>query len=141
MSEDNKTLTTDLKILVQGTADCIKIADKNGHEYKLQPLDLEDLCEYEDRVGSSLLALNFSTMKLKDISYMIYLSLRKDGLSAQEVADRKFKFTETEMRRRFDFGLFTKTAVVVVDLLRISGLELKPVNPPVPNPVESGNVR
>lgn len=130
------SLTADLKIIVQGTADCIKIKDKNGQEYKLQPLDLEDLCEYEDRVGASLLALNFATLKLKDIAYMLYLSLRKDGLSSQEVADRKFKFSETEMRRRFDLALFAKTAVVVTDLLRISGLEMKP-NPQVANPVES----
>jgi len=123
MSEQSQT--SDLKVLVQGTADNIKIKDKNGLEYKLQPLDLEDLCEYEDRVGASLLALNFATLKLKDIAYMLYLSLRKDGLSAQEVNDRKFKFSETEMRRRFDLGLFAKTAVVVTDLLRISGLELK----------------
>lgn len=136
MSEDKNTPTSDLKILVQGTADCVKIKDKNGKEYKLQPLDLEDLCEYEDRVGTSLLALNFSTMKLKDIAYMIYLSIRKDGLSAQQVADRKFPFTESEMRRSFDFGLFTKTAVVVIDLLRISGLELKQnTNPQEPSQV------
>lgn len=139
MSEDTKSPTQDLKVLVQGTADCVKIKDKNGKEYKLQPLDLEDLCEYEDRVGTSLLALNFSAMKLKDIAFMIYLSIRKDGLSAQQVANREFKFSEAEMRRSFDFGLFTKTAVVVVDLLRLSGLEFKPqpANPQEPSQVAS----
>lgn len=137
MSED-KSMTSDLKILVQGTADCVKIKDKNGGEYKLQPLDLEDLCEYEDRVGTSLLALNFATLKLKDISYMLYLSIRKDGLSAQEVTDRKFKFSETEMRRRFDLALFARTAIVVTDLLRISGLEMK-ANPQEANPAESAS--
>lgn len=121
--------TSELKILATGTAENITLKDKNGTQYKLQPLDLADLCDYEDRVGSSLLALNFSTLKLKDVAYMIYLSLRKDGLSAKQVEGHEFKFSESEMLRRFDLGLLTKSAVLLTDLLRLSGLEMAKPNP------------
>ncbi len=121
--------TSELKILAQGTAENITIKDKVGNEYKLQPLDLADLCDYEDRVGTSLLALNFSTLKLKDVAYMIYLSLRKDGLSAKQIEGHEFKFSEKEMLRRFDLGLLAKSAVLLTDLLRLSGLEMQKANP------------
>ncbi len=121
--------TSELKILGQGTAENIHIKDKLGNDYKLQPLDLADLCDYEDRVGTSLLALNFSTLKLKDVAYMIYLSLRKDGLSAKQIEGHEFKFSEKEMLRRFDLGLLAKSAVLLTDLLRLSGLEMQKANP------------
>ena len=121
--------TSELKILAQGTAENIIVKDKFGTEYKMQPLDLADLCDYEDRVGSSLLALNFSTLKLKDVAYMIYLSLRKDGLSAKQIDGHEYKFSEKEMLRKFDLGLLTKSAVLLTDLLRLSGLEMKATNP------------
>lgn len=122
--------TADLKILVQGTSENIKIKDKHGTEYKVYPLDLADLCEYEDRVGTSLLLLNFSTLKVKDVAYMIYLSIRKDGLTYKEIEDRKFKMTEMEMLRKFDLALLSKSGALLTDLLRISGLDVKP-NPPI----------
>jgi hypothetical protein len=125
MSDAPMTPTSELKILVQGTPENIVIKDKNGTEYKLQPLDLADLCEYEDRVGSSLLALNFSTLKLRDVAFMIYLSLRKDGLSLKQIEGHEFKFSESEMLRRFDLALLAKSAVLLTDLLRLSGLEMK----------------
>ena len=121
--------TSELKIIVQGTSENITVDDRNGRKYKINPLDLADLCEYEDRVGTSLLLLNFSTLKVKDVAYMIYLSIRKDGLSMKEVEDRKFKLTESEMLRRFDLGLLSRSGALLTDLLRISGLETKP-NPP-----------
>ena len=127
---DTVSPTADLKILVQGTSENIKIKDKHGTEYKVHPLDLADLCEYEDRVGTSLLLLNFSTLKVKDVAFMIYLSIRKDNLTYKEIEDRKFKMTEMEMLRKFDLALLSKSGALLTDLLRISGLDVKP-NPPI----------
>ena len=115
--------TAELKILVQGTAENLHIKDKNGESYKVHPLDLADLCEYEDRVGTSLLQLNFSTLKLKDVAFMVYLSIRKNGLSSKDIEDRKFKMTESQMLRNFDLGIITRSGTLLVDLLRISGLD------------------
>ena len=124
--------TSELKVLIQGAADNIVVKDKNGNAYKLQPLDLADFCEYEDRTGTSFLMMNFSTLKLQDIVFMFYLSLRKDGLSPKEVDDRKFPFSESEFKRRFDMKLFSNAAVLLTDLLRISGLDMK-ANPQAAN--------
>lgn len=122
---DNVSPTAELKILVQGTDENVKIKDKDGKEYKLHPLDLADLCEYEDRIGSSLLLLNFNSLKIKDVAFMVYLSIRKDGLTPKEVEDRKFKLKEDTMLRSFDLGLLSKSGLLLTDLLRISGLDVK----------------
>ena len=130
MSDNVETSpTSELKMIVQGTSENVKVKDKTGKEFKIHPLDLADLCEYEDRVGTSLLLLNFNTLKIKDVAFMIYLSIRKDGLSMKEIEDQKFKVSETEMLRRFDLGLLAKSGNLITDLLRLSGLEVKP-NPP-----------
>jgi hypothetical protein len=121
--------TAELKMLVQGSMENVTVTDKSGTSYKIHPLDLADLCEYEDRVGTSLLLLNFNTLKVKDVAFMIYLSIRKSGLSLKEIEDRKFKLTENQMLRNFDLGLLTKSGTLIVDLLRISGLDVGKTNP------------
>lgn|SRR5574339_284093 len=122
---ENVSPTSELKILIQGTSENIHVKDKTGKEFKIHPLDLADLCEYEDRVGTSLLLLNFNSLKVKDVAFMIYLSIRKDGLSLKDIEDRKFKLTEAEMLRRFDLGLLSRSGHLLTDLLRISGLDVK----------------
>ena len=116
-------VNSDLKILVQGTDKRVILKDKKGVEHVLQALDLCDMCEYEARLGQSLLTANLSTLRMADIIYMLYLSLRKEGLSMDEVDRGNFKITEKDVQHMFDLSMITKSAEVFLDLLRVSGFD------------------
>lgn len=130
MSE--QIVNSDLKMIVQGTDKRVILKDRFGKEHVLQPLDLSDMCEYEARLGQSLLTANLATLSLKDILFLLYLSLRKEGLNLEEVDRGMFKITEKDIQRMFDLSMITKCAEVFLDLLRVSGFEFNkddPANP------------
>ena len=120
MSDDSSNLRT----MVNGSTDRAVIADKVGTEHVLSPLDFSDLVEYEDKMGVTLLSLD-RALKFKDIGYILYLSLRKEGLSPTQIEHRQFKYTEAQVLRMFDLKLLSKTNDFITDLLKISGLEIK----------------
>lgn len=118
-------VNNDLKMIVTGTDKRVVLKDKTGKEHVLQPLDLSDMCEYEARLGQSLLTANLGALTLKDIIFLLYLSLRKEGLSLEEVDKGAFKITERDIQRMFDLSMITKCAELFLDLLRVSGFEFK----------------
>jgi len=126
--------STELRTLVSGSAHKAVVKDKSGVEHQLSPLDLSDLCEYEDKVGASLFAMNLTALKLREIAILLYLSLRKEGCSSADIEARKFRWTERQVYMMFDLNFMTQSAEVFVDLLKLSGLEVKEPRPQKPSP-------
>jgi len=116
--------TADLRTIVSGTSECVKIRDKNSKEHIIAPLDLSDLIEYEDKMGYSILNRT-KEIKIRDIAYILYLSLRKEGLSADQIEHRQFTYTERQVWTMFDLKFLTSSNEILMDLLRISGLEVR----------------
>lgn len=124
----------ELKALVKGTDQRIVIKDKAGKDHVLSPLDLSDLVDLEDKMQESFLNVEFGkNLRLGQIMFMIYLSLRKEGLSHDDLKRRAFKYTEREVYMMFDLGMMAKAAGVFVDLLKVSGLDVGPL---VPSPTK-----
>jgi len=71
---------------ILGKPETVTLAD--GKEYKLYPLDLNDLADIEDKYGS-LDVLSTST-KLSELRFMLYLMMRKDikGLTLESVGQK-----------------------------------------------------
>lgn len=105
------------------------VVDKTGKKHELIPLDLSDICEYEERMGVSLLT-NIAIPKVRDIAYLLYLSLRKTGRSESQVESRDWAYKETQVLRIFDAAFAPKSADIYIEILKISGLDLGAQNPP-----------
>lgn len=122
----------ELRILVTGTDHKVLLRDRHGVEHQLLPLDMSDMCEYEAKLGQSLLTANMGALHIKDIFFLLYLSLRKEGLSLDEIDKGAFKVTERQVQRMFDLAMIEKSAEVFLDLLRVSGFSMKEdkANPP-----------
>jgi hypothetical protein len=114
----------ELQILVKGASDTVTLKDKTGKDHVLQALDLSDIIEYEEKMGQSILD-NARTLRMKDIAYLLYLSLRKEGLSFEEVIARKYKITERHIYVLFNLGFLASSATFLLDILRISGFDVK----------------
>lgn len=117
---DNK----DLRTLVTGSSKKVIVVDKDKVEHLLNPLDMTDIVEYEDKVGHSILAVDHE-IKVKDIIYLVYLSLRKEGLSLEQVEQKRWKYTERQVGMMFDLKFFSNSVTILLDILRVSGFELK----------------
>lgn len=124
----------ELRTLIKGAQSApIIVKDKNNADHSLCPLDLSDFVEYEERTGNSLLAFSEKS-KLRDILFLFYLSLRKEGKTEQDLDARNYKYTERQVFRLFDLKMLANCANLLVDLLRLSGLEVKPPSDPPPAP-------
>lgn len=117
---------SDLRVLVTGSPERVTIKDKKGVDHSLQPLDLADLCEFEDKAGQSIFGSTFANMKIRDIAYMLFLSVRKEDCSMTDLEARRFKYTERQVHMLFDLSFIAKCGDIFVDLLRISGMDLRP---------------
>lgn len=118
--------TADLRTLVIGTPEKVQIVDRKGNKHTLHPLTLADLIDYEDHVGGSLFGADLSRITLKNIAYLVYLSLRKEGTSDSDVEAGRYNLTEKQMLSFFDMSFFQKSGDVFLDLMRISGIDLNP---------------
>lgn len=131
----------DLRTIVKGSPEKVMIKDRFGREHELCPLDLADLIEYEEKTGATLLGREFE-FKMKHLGYLLYLSLRKDGLSLEDVEKRRFKVSEQTVMVWFDLKVLAQANEVITDLLRVSGL-LMPKEEENKDPLEpkpSGNI-
>src|SRR5690349_2835853 len=115
---------SDLRTLVVGSPTKIVVIDKSGKEHLLNPLDMSDIIEYEDKVGHSILAVDHE-IKVKDIIYLVYLSLRKEDLSLEQIEQKRWKYTERQIGMIFDMKFFSNAVNILLDILRVSGFELK----------------
>lgn len=112
-----------LRTLTKGSAVKVVVKDTEGKEHELQPLDLSDIVEYEDRVGQSILDVN-KPMKLRDIAFLVYLSLRKEGCTKKDIEERNFKYTERQVSMMFDMGFFRQSVTILLDILKVSGFKV-----------------
>ncbi len=131
MSETQESPTADLREMSKGhkiTPPGIK--DKSGTKWELLPLDLNDIVDYEEKVGTSLFSENLGTIKAKEIMFLMYLSLRKTGCTAADLDAGRFKFASfNSFLRMFDLKAFTDSAEALADLLHMSGLGKGEGNP------------
>ncbi len=119
----------DLKVLIKGTDGKVKIKDKEGKVHELPPLDLADLIDLEERTGISVLGMSENTdMKLKDMCYLLYLSLRKEGLSPEQISKKNWTLTERQIYMMFDLNFLKNSISIFLELLAISGLDA--IRPP-----------
>jgi hypothetical protein len=123
---------SELKILLAGTDGKAIIRDKTGKDHYLAPLDMFDMLEFERRIGGSLIDEN-RTLKLADVMYLLYLSLRKGLSTPDEITAGKYKVTDQQVYRLFDLKILNKAGDLFTDIVKISGVELPPENPPTPS--------
>lgn len=113
-------MSDELRTLVTGTPEQVKIKDKNGVEHVLPPITLADFIEYEDKTGGSLFT-GKEEPKLRDIAFILYLSLRREGLGAEDLRNRRFKVSEKDVYEMFDLAFLRNAAQHLADLLKASG--------------------
>lgn len=125
----------DLRTLVTGADGKESLKDKNGILHALSPLTLTDIVEFEDEMGMSIFDM-IGKVSLKQIAYLIYICLRKEGLSPDAIKAKRFRSKE-EVLDQFDFGALPDLGNIYFKILKISGLRTKqkedqPENPPQP---------
>lgn len=116
--------TKDLRTLTVGTPVKVIVVDKNKVEHLLNPLDMCDVVEYQDKIGHNILAVDHE-LTVKDIITLVYLSLRKEGLSQSQIEKKEWKYTERQVGMMFDMKFFSNALNILMDILRVSGFELK----------------
>lgn len=128
MSDTKETPTSELRVLVTGSdKKAPVIADKTGKEWKLLPLDLNDLIEYKELTGTDLFSEEIQNIGPKQIMTLMFLSLRKTDCSDADLDARRFKFPAfASFLRMFDLKAFVQSANILADLLAISGLAPDP---------------
>ena len=97
----------DLRTIVKGAPEKILIKDKYNKDHELCPLDLADLIEYEDVTGASLLSEK-REFKMKDLAYLLYLSIRKEGLDQSQIEKHNYKYKEHAVFTMFDLNVLAK---------------------------------
>lgn len=128
-------VTPDLRILVEGTAEPkLFIKDKEGKEHRCYPLVVGDLIEFESEIGVSIYEIMNARIHLKHIVFLLWLSLRKEGCSQEDLRRRAYKIKRTDVEETFDGGFLAGAIETFMSILRISGFHKgKPkVNPPTP---------
>ena len=100
----------------------VKLVDKDSVEHRLPPLDMEDMSDLEEILGEDWLQEN----KLRAVSRILWTSLRKEGLSREDLVARKWKLKPQEVGMMFDARHGPIIRAAVTDLLIASGFERKP---------------
>lgn len=125
-----------LQILVTGTDGKATLTDKTGKVHVLPPLDVSDVLELEKRMGGTMLDEN-RVLKLSDVMYVLYLSVRKEGCTDDQISRGQFQISERDVYRMFDLSFLNRSMELFADIMKISGLKLdkeekKEGDPPVP---------
>lgn len=123
---------SELKVLLAGSDGKVSLTDKFGKSHPLPPLDMMDMMTLERRIGETL--LENKALKVAEIMYAIYLSMRKEGLTADELLHGSYRISEQQVYQMFDLKYLSRAGQLYQDLLKLSGLEV----PPEPSP-EKGN--
>lgn len=130
--EENKSpfVTNDLRVLLRGTDREVYVKDKDGKEHRLNPLSIGDVIDFEENIGASLFNIMNAAMHAKHLIFLLYLSLRKEGRSKEDVLNRKYTYTQSQVREMFDMAILPKMLPIFNEILMISGFAKK--NPPEP---------
>lgn len=133
MSDPNATPTptSELAELTKGsTVKPPALVDKSGKSWDLIPLDLSDIVEYEEKIGTSLFSENMTTIKAREIMFLMYLSIRKTACTEADIEAKKYKFPSfVHFLRAFDLKAFVESAKLLATLLKLSGLDADAENP------------
>lgn len=135
-------VTPDLKILIEGTDKQHSIKDKDGKLHHLLPLNLKDIVAFEQYAKTSILDI-VGTVKIEHIAFLVYLSLRKEGLTREQIRQGQFKLCLDDVTEMFDAKFLLSSGLIYIKLLEMSGFDLpkpgdnkeKPENPPEAAPV------
>jgi len=135
MAEEEKRVSLvneGLKVMVTGaepaTGKVPVLTDNTGKKYKAVPLSVNDMIEFEERNGISLIEGASQMLKAKHLIMICFLSARKDGLTRQEIIKKEFRVSYEEFCESFDFQFFDLTkggALYALHVLEISGVKLK----------------
>jgi hypothetical protein len=117
--------SSDLKVLIAGTDGRVTLRDKDGNEHVLPPLDMSDLVEFERKIGGTVLDES-RDIKLSDTLYLLFLSLRKEGCTDDEIQRGQYKRNERQVYRMFNLKLLPKSVQLFMDIMKISGVEFPP---------------
>lgn len=117
---------SDLRVIMEGTDRVVFIKDKLGKDHRILPLSIHDLIEFEDEIGTSIFNIMNANLGMKQIFSLLYFSLRKEGLSEQDIEAKKWKYTRSQLGNMFDLRLLTSAIGLFNDLLDISGLSRRP---------------
>ena len=135
--KDDDFVSSEMKILIEGTDKTFLLKDREGIEHRLLPLNLKDILEFERFAKMSILDM-VSTIKIEHIAFLVYLSLRKEGLSKEAIRKGEFKLSYDDIGEMFDCKFLISSGMVYLKLLEISGFSMtksevkgKPENPPV----------
>ena len=115
MTENNA-----LRIFLGESGDYME-APKYG-KLKLFPLTLTDIGDFEDSIGPINEFVRFRNVKAN--LHLVWLSLRKNGLTDEEIKQQQWKFTDREVGEWFSLGQAEKIRELVERILIISGLVL-----------------
>lgn len=119
-------MNDEIKIVVDGTdRKSIEIEDVNKTKHRLLPLTVKDLIDFEDRLGVSIMQIMSANLTIKHIFFLLYLSIRKEGCSAEDIKLRKYKYTEDEIGEMFDLSFVRLAVPIFTNLLNISGFRKK----------------
>lgn len=139
MSDEPKsTLNEELRTLTNQPLEKLSLTDREGKEHLLASLSVNDMLEFEDRLGMSLLDAASKRMTLRHVITILWLAVRKAGLTREEIVKRKWKIaTIEEFGELFDISILQKATVETIGkLMEQSGLKQK--NPPMlVNPTDS----
>jgi len=137
MTETKKeTPTSELAEMSGKSLDKVTVEDATGKKWDLLPLDMTDIMDYERLVGQSLFDADMRTVKIREILCLLYLSLRKTGLSKADIEAEKWVWpNERACMRLFSGEVIMKTPEIFAALLRISGLS-KEKNEKDPHPAD-----
>ena len=128
-------VTQELKVLIAGTDGVVRLKDKHDKEHVLPPLDFADMLEFERKIGGTLLDEK-RTMKLADVLFLLYLSLRKTGCTDDEINRGQYKMNERQVYMLFDLRYLNKSGELFTDMMKMSGVVFPPpeANPAKANP-------
>ena len=98
------------------------IKDRTGKEHRLFPLTIRDWVELEREIGS---VFNWAIIgqKLETWAYVIWLSVRKNGITRKHEYARQFKIAYEEMMDIFDITQADTMATAVQKIFELSGMK------------------
>ena len=95
--------------------------DGAGVDHKLPPLTINDLIELEEEAGS-LSEWATTGVRVRSWRTVLWLSVRKEGLTREEVRARKFKVTQEDVGEMMSFVPIVQIGEVTRRVLEVSGL-------------------
>lgn len=129
MSDKEHSLGTVLGKIPEQT-----FTDQHGIVHRLHPIDLNDMVELEETCGS----LEQIVVKggLKEALFVLWLSLRKDGLTPEQIDREEWTITTKTVGRMFGLGDAEKIQEITMRLMKACGM----VEDDTAGNVESGAV-